>query len=102
RAIAGGRAPAGDDPRLVLDPRACVPRRPAGAQRLEIFAFSWARRSWNAGWRIDHTCGSSSRSTAAAWVSTSAMSWIVCLILVTSSGGPDAAAAAIALAVGRS
>ena len=34
-------------------------------------------RSANHGWRVLHTCGSSSRSTAAGWSSTSAIAWIV-------------------------
>ena len=46
----------------------------------EIFACSAAMRSANHGCRVLHTCGFSSRSTAAGWSSMSAMSWIVAFV----------------------
>ena len=46
---------------------------PAGYGFVRIFACNAARRSANHGWRVLHSCGSSSRSTAAECVSMSAM-----------------------------
>ena len=56
--------------------------RPLSAGLCEIFARSAAMRSANHGWRVLHSCGSSSRSTAAGWSATSAMSWIVALVTI--------------------
>ena len=52
-------------------------------------------RSANQGWRVLHTWGVSSRSTASGWVVMSAMSWMVFFTSTSSARGAVAARAAI-------
>src|SRR5262249_51950754 len=59
-----------------------------------------ARRSANQGWRVDHSCGSSSAATAVGWSATSAIAAIVRFVVMASSRGALAARDAIACAGG--